>query len=273
LIRSFTKLPLPNNLKTEKAFQEFEHFIREIISQKREKLEKNNYQIEENAADILDSMLITPDENGQYLSDTELYHNTSIFFVAGQETTASALSFAIHMLAQNPDIQEQVYEEVIQTLGHDRTPEWQDFKNLKVLGNCLKETLRLFPPAPIVTRIVGEDTVLSGYRLQKGTMISVLIRLIQKHPRLWSNPEKFEPSRFDGNYPRDAWMPFSFGPRMCIAVNFAMEEMKVALALIVREFQLIHLPNQKVPFGIEFGDATSISPTKGHLITIKKREK
>jgi cytochrome P450/NADPH-cytochrome P450 reductase len=188
--------------------------------------------------DLLD-LLLDADE----LTDVQLRFQMMTFLIAGHETTSGLLSFAIHMLLENPHTMERAIEEVDRVLGSDHAQpiKFEHLAQLGYLEQVLKETLRLWPTAPAFGRTPKEDTVLSnGIPVHKGDVLLVLTPTLHRDPAIWTDPEAFEPERFAGGheYPPHAWKPFGTGQRACIGRAFAMQEAMLVLASLLWKFEL-----------------------------------
>ena len=160
----------------------------------------------------------------------------------GHDTTTSGISWTLYCLAQYPEHQEKVREEVRNVLMGREWLEYDDLKELKYTQWVIKEAMRLYPPVFQIFREPAEDVELNGHLIPKGMHISITIRIIQRHPDIWENPNEFDPLRFHPSNVegRDAlaYMPFSAGPRNCIGQNFAMNEERVVVASIVHRFRV-----------------------------------
>ncbi|XP_075038132.1 cytochrome P450 4B1-like [Mixophyes fleayi] len=193
--------------------------------------------------DFLDILLFAKDENGQGLSDEDLRAEVDTFMFEGHDTTTSGISWILYCMAKYPEHQEKCREEIREVLGERNTVEWEDLGKLPYTTMCMKESMRLYPPVPGVARELSQPiTFCDGRSLPKGTTIFLSIYSINRHPSIWDNPEVFDPLRFspDNSSNRHAYsfLPFSAGPRNCIGQNFALNEMKVALALTLQRFEL-----------------------------------
>jgi len=173
------------------------------------------------------------------------------------------------MFEQNPDIQDKAREEVRKFIGDKPIPDWDDIKKLTYLDNCIKETIRLYPPAAAISRILEEDEEVFGYHINKGTMITIPVLQIHRNPEYFKDPLKFNPDRFitDKIIP-NTYLPFSLGPRACIGQNFAMLEMRLLLALLLRHFVFVPDLNTKVKFEMQIN--TTPEPKTGHTLLVKK---
>ncbi|XP_048196854.1 cytochrome P450 4F3-like [Perognathus longimembris pacificus] len=196
--------------------------------------------------DFIDVLLLAKDEDGKALSDEDIRAEADTFMFGGHDTAASGLSWVLYNLAKHPEHQERCRQEV-QELLWDREPkemEWDDLARLPFLTMCIKESLRLHPPATSVSRCCARDILLpDGRVIPKGVVCHVSIFGTHHNPAVWPDPEVFDPFRFDleqgkGRSPL-AFIPFSAGPRNCIGQTFALSEMKVALALTLLRFRML----------------------------------
>jgi cytochrome P450 len=176
-------------------------------------------------------------ETGAQMSDELLIDNLLTFFMAGHETTAKALTWTLYLLARAPQWETRILEEVRLVAGDGPiAPDHID--KLAITTQVLKESMRLYPPAPVMARQSTIDTELGGVPIKAGTQIIIPIYAIQRHRRYWSDPDRFEPERFapenEAKIPRYRYMPFGAGPRICIGMAFAMIEGVAILATLVR---------------------------------------
>ncbi|CAO2604691.1 Leukotriene-B4 omega-hydroxylase 3 [Lemmus lemmus] len=207
---------------------------------------------ESKTLDFIDVLLLIKDEDGKQLSDEDIRAEADTFMFEGHDTTASGLSWILYNLARHPEYQERCRQEV-QELLRGREPEeieWDDLNQLPFLTMCIKESLRLHPPVPVISRCCTQDIVLpDGRVIPKGVTCLISIFGVHHNPSVWPDPEVYNPFRFDPETTKDrsplAFIPFSAGARNCIGQTFAMNEMKVALALTLLRFRL--LPDDKEP--------------------------
>lgn len=202
------------------------------------------------AKDLLGRLLAARDpETGQPMGDDQLVDNLLTFLLAGHETTAKALTWSLYLLARAPQWQELIRREVVAVCG-DRPLDQRHLGSLPVTTRVLKEALRLYPPAPIMSRMTARKITLGGHELPKGALIIIPVFAVHRHHRLWADPDRFDPDRFlpeaEADHVRTQFMPFGFGPRTCIGMAFAMIEATVLLASFVRaarfEWDGLHLP-------------------------------
>lgn len=178
-------------------------------------------------------------DDGAFDAD-ELRDQVLIFLLAGHETTATSLSFALHLLARHPELQTRAREEISRVLG-DRTPGAEDLERLPYLTQVLKEAMRLYPAAPVIGRQAVAETEIDGHTVPAGATVILAPWVTHRHPDHWPDPERFDPDRFtpeaEAARPRYAWFPFGGGPRACIGQHFSMLESVIALAMTLRAYE------------------------------------
>jgi cytochrome P450 len=186
---------------------------------------------------------------GVKMPDSLIIDNIVTFFIAGHETTAQALTWTLYLLALFPKWQDRLRAEITADAVRDEISP-QNLVRLDLAEAVLQEAMRLFPPAPIVIRIVRAPTKLGALKLKPGTTIVIPIYVVHRHRRLWQHPLAFDPSRFNdeakANRHRCAYMPFGAGPRTCVGGSFAMLEGKVMLARLVSAARF-ELPRYELP--------------------------
>ncbi|QGZ47776.1 cytochrome P450 [Streptomyces sp. QHH-9511] len=179
-------------------------------------------------------------EDGSF-DASELREQVLVFLLAGHETTATSLGFALHLLALHPEQQKRAHEEVDRVLA-GRTPGAADLEALPYLTQVLKEAMRLFPAAPVVGRRAVAATEIGGHTIPAGADVIVAPWVTHRHPAYWEEPDRFDPERFtpeaEAGRPRYAWFPFGGGPRACIGQHFSMLESVIALAMILQAHEL-----------------------------------
>ncbi len=190
------------------------------------------------ADDICGDLMRARDpETGRTLSDRDMVDMLLTMITAGHETSAQGLTWALFCLAEQPELQAELAAEVARVAG-DRSVEAADLARLATVEAFLRETMRLFPPAPLLTRRTTRPETLAGRPLKPGTIVFIPIYAIHRHQRLWPDPDRFDHTRFLGDtakrIPRTAYMPFGAGPRVCVGATFAMMEMVAALATLLQ---------------------------------------
>ncbi len=195
----------------------------------------------------------TDPETGQPISDADISNDLLIFILAGHDTTATALTYALWALGHHPDVQDRVAAEAAAIGDRELTPE--DVPRLGYTIQVLHEALRLCPPAAGVGRMALRDIAVGGYRVEAGTLLAVGIYALHRDPAIWSDPLVFDPDRFspENSKNRDRWhfVPFAGGARSCIGEHFARLETTLALATIIRAVQ-IHSLEKEFPVDVPF---------------------
>uniref|UniRef100_H0W923 Uncharacterized protein n=1 Tax=Cavia porcellus TaxID=10141 RepID=H0W923_CAVPO len=197
--------------------------------------------------DFLDILLFARMEDGSSLSNKDLRAEVDTFMFEGHDTTASGISWILYALAAHPKHQQKCREEVQSLLGNEASITWEHLDQMPYTTMCIKEALRLYPPVPSVSRELSEPvTFPDGRSLPKGITVSLAIYALHHNPKVWPNPEVYDPSRFalDSTRHSHSFLPFSGGSRNCIGKQFAMNELKVAVALTLLRFELLPDPSR-----------------------------
>ncbi len=199
--------------------------------------------------DILESFLDAKDENtGQSFSFEELLDQVAMLFLAGHETSASALTWSAYLISNASDVQERMHREVVMHFG-DREPEMSDMRYLELVRNVFRETLRLFPPVGFMVRQASSACPMHRKKIEQGSTVVVSPWLIQRHRDLWADPDVFNPDRYNDDASREslkqAYLPFGMGPRVCMGAAFALQEATLILASLVREYRISVLPDHE----------------------------
>jgi cytochrome P450 len=205
-------------------------------------------------------------ETGKRMPDQQLRDELVTFYFAGHETTAFALSWTFYELMQHPEVVKKIKKEVTGVMVNGRIGS-DGIKKLPYTTAVIHESLRLHPPAYIISRECMENDVIENVKIKKGDTIIVSLINMHKHPELWENPLDFNPERFmseDENLHKNLH-PFGAGPRICIGKHFAMMEIILAVAKIVPALDFILAPNQK----IEAEALITLKPKNG-IMVIKK---
>ncbi|MBC7164481.1 MAG: cytochrome P450 [Roseovarius sp.] len=191
--------------------------------------------------DLATKIMTTADpETGERFDTAEMVDQVAIFFLAGHETSASALAWALYLLALFPDWQERVAAEAAEVMG-PRAPRFADMGRLRVVRDVFRETLRLYPPVPMMVRETTCPERFRGRDVARGAQVVLSPWHLHRHERLWERPDAFDPARYGTENGRaclrTAYMPFSAGPRVCTGAGFAMIEGPLLLAMLVRVFR------------------------------------
>ncbi|XP_003705403.1 cytochrome P450 4g15 [Megachile rotundata] len=190
-------------------------------------------------------LLIEAGENGVVLTDREVKEQVDTIMFEGHDTTASGSSFFLAMMGCHPDIQEKVIQELDEIFGDsDRPATFQDTLQMKYLERCLLETLRMYPPVPIIAREIKTDVKLASgdYTVPAGSTVVVATFKLHRQPHIYPNPDTFDPDNFlpekTANRHYYAFVPFSAGPRSCVGRKYAMLKLKIVLSTILRNFRV-----------------------------------
>lgn len=222
----------------------------------------------ENFEDILGSLLLVVDaQTNQRFSFEEILDQVAMLFLAGHETTASSLTWTLYLLSLYPKEQEKAYEEITQVL-QGGVIEISHLRQFKYLTNIFKESLRLYPPVGFFAREAKKDTQVRDKLIKKGSGVVIAPWLIHRHEEFWTNPHGFNPSRFEGEYKKDAYLPFGVGERICIGQGFAMQEAILILANILKTYKL-ELEEGFVP---DVVGRLTVRSANGMRIKFSKRE-
>lgn len=178
--------------------------------------------------------------HGRAMTPEAFRNEAATLFLAGHETTAATLAWAWYLLSQDPQAAARLRAEARQVLG-GRAASHADLPRLPYARAVVEETLRLYPPIPLLARQAQRPTTVAGQRVPKGAYVMVVPWLLHRHRRLWVRPDHFEPQRFlpGGSAearPRHAFVPFSLGPRVCTGAAFAMAETVIVLATLAPRF-------------------------------------
>jgi cytochrome P450 len=194
--------------------------------------------------DLLDVLLTARFDGGSSLTDAEIGDELATFMLAGHETSAVTLSWALALLSAFPAARERLEAEVNEVLG-GRAPEAADADRLPWTTAVITETMRLYPPAWTIERDALADDNVAGVPVPAGSTIAVPPYLVHRHPQFWSDPAGFDPARFlppagrpDADRPRYAYIPFGGGRRACVGQSFAELETVLVLASIAQRFRL-----------------------------------
>jgi cytochrome P450 len=205
------------------------------------------------------------------MTDRQLRDQVVTFLGAGHETTAVTLSWTWGLLSQHPEVRDKLHAEIEAVLG-GRPPAFEDLPRLQYTGMVIQEALRLYPPAPFLSRRTIDADEVDGYHIPANSLVLVGQYVTHRHPEFWHDPEKFDPERFTPEQskarPKYAYFPFSGGPRKCIGDQFAMMEAKLIVAAVAQKLQLDLAPGHKPEPVVLF----TLRPKEGMMMTIRGRK-
>ncbi|MFE7558713.1 cytochrome P450 [Kitasatospora sp. NPDC057500] len=206
--------------------------------------------------DLLELLTRARGEDGERLDPDELRDQVLIFLLAGHETTATSLAFALFLLAKHPEQRRLAREEADAVLA-GREPVAADLEALPYLTRVLKEAMRLYPAASQMGRRSVEESVVDGHVIPAGAQVILAPWVTHRHPDHWEEPDRFDPDRFlperEKGRHRYAWYPFGGGPRACIGQHFSMLESVLALGALLREFDL-----EAIDRGVRLGQGITL---------------
>jgi cytochrome P450 len=212
--------------RTLRAAEQVDAAMREIVRAKRDNP----------GEDIVSMLAAARDAAGVGLTEDELVGEAYTSFC--HDSSASALTWALLMLDQHPDVREDLCDELASVLG-GRAPEYEDLGRLPLLDRVVKETLRLFPPASMGLRYAARDAALGPYEVPRGTTIFFSSYVSHRLPEVFAEPLRFRPDRWLGAAPDSfGHLPFGLGPHSCLGRPFALLEMKIVLSIVLQRFRL-----------------------------------
>ena len=240
-------LPTPANRVLRRSVARLDAAVADMVAARRS----------EPGADLLGMLLSVRDEVGSPLEISEIRDQLVTFIVAGHETVASALGWAWGLIAAHPNVGDRIAEEA-DAVAPSRPLSFTDYRELTYTRAVIDETLRLYPPAWLVTRSAIDSDVIDDVSVPAGSLIIMSPWLLHRHPQLWESPEEFRPERFLSGVERFAHIPFGAGPRLCIGRDFSYVESVMMVAELARRFTV------RQPPGVEF-------PEGDPLVTIRPR--
>ncbi len=225
--------------RSHRAAGEIRNILEKLIRLRHEAIKQGT---QEQSPDILGSFMEARDEHtGRPFIFEELVDQVAMLFLAGHETSASALTWACHLIAHRKDIQDRMYAEA-NRFGDPSSLQSSDLKGLELTRNVFRETLRLFPPVGFIARQSSTSCPMGSKQIVAGATVVVAPWLIQRHRKYWESPDNFDPDRFDRpqtrNSLKQAYLPFGMGPRVCLGAAFALQEATLILARLIREYEL-----------------------------------
>lgn len=232
-------MPVPRERSFRQAVKELDEAVYALINMRRK---SPTTEIRGRELDLLDMLLQAKDEqSGEGMTDLQLRDEVITLIIAGHETVASALTWTWYLLAKNPQFFTHLSRQVSQALA-GKLPTTEVLSHLPYVRMVFEEALRLYPPAWIITRKALELDRVGGFEIAPGSLVVISPYTIHRHPDYWSEPERFDPDRFDPlqsqGRPRFTFIPFGAGPRLCIGESFAYFEAQLIIASVVQRFRL-----------------------------------
>jgi len=243
-------LPIPSNRRYARAVARLDQLVYDMM------------KVNRGGDDLLSMLMEARDEDGSAMDAKQIRDEAVTIFLAGHETTAIALSWTFHLLAQHPEVEERLAREVRAT---------EDLTHLPFLANVVNESMRLYPPAYAFGREAVADCEIAGYPVPAKTTIFMSPWVSHRDKRWFADPLEFRPERWENDLakklPRFAYLPFGGGPRICIGNSFALMEAALILGTILRRYRLTQPRGQKVePFA-----SITLRPRDGMPMTATRR--
>jgi cytochrome P450 len=256
-------VPTRGMFRVKRVTHELDEILGEIIRDRRASGREGD--------DLLWRLLSARDEDGAAMDDRQLRDESLTMFLAGHETTALVLSYALHMLSVHADDAQRLHAEVDEVLG-TRPATVDDLGSLRQTDAVVRETMRLFPPAWSIGREAIDDVQVGGYVIPEGSQVVIPQWVIHRDPRWYEDPAVFRPRRWlDGladSLPRFAYLPFGGGPRICIGNHFAMMEATLVLATLMQRFAVFPMAG----FRLELSPSVTLRPRNGVMLRVARRE-
>ncbi|XP_023420907.1 cytochrome P450 4X1 isoform X3 [Cavia porcellus] len=263
----------PKGQRFQELSKVLHQYTEKVIQDKKKSLKSETKQgtTQKKYQDILDIILSAQAESEDSFPDADLQAEVSTFMLAGHDASAASLSWLLYCLALHPEHQERCREEIRSTLGEGSSIHWDQLDEMSYTTMCIKEMFRLIPPVPSISRELSKPlTFPDGRSLPTGMNVVLSIWGLHHNPAVWNSPQVFDPLRFtkensDQRHPY-AFLAFSAGPRNCIGQQFAMVELKVAIALILLHFRV----SADLTRPLSFSNHTVFKPKDGMHLHLKK---
>ncbi|QIB47312.1 cytochrome P450 [Streptomyces aureoverticillatus] len=256
--------PTPSHLRLRKLIANLDRFVAEMIEQRNTRSDGSPTLLSI-LADAVD------EETGHRMDSVQLQQEVVNIMVGGYETTTGAASFLLYLIAKHPEVQERMHAEITEVLD-GRQPGFDDVAKLTYTRMVVDETLRLRGPAwQTMRRAVGPDEV-GGFGIDANTGIYINFYTMHRHRDFWPDPERFDPERFApqavAERPRNAYIPFGSGLRVCIGKHFALSELMIIATMIVQQYRLV-LPDNHPPVGLD--QLVTLRPKHEVLLRLERR--
>ena len=275
--RLFTAFPIwrflkmPSDRKLDRALAELFVWLNDLLSEARDRL-RSPSDTEVKPSNFLEAMVLARDDKGEPFADTAIFANLMTMLLAGEDTTAFTLAWAVHELCDNPGAVTALREEADSVLGSlPLAQEIETVNRLDIAGATANEAMRLRPVAPLLINKANIDTVVGDVLVPAGCGVAVLIRPAAVDPLNFEAPNSFNPQRWIGN-PKGAheptvFIPFGSGPRMCPGRSLALVEMRMLLSMLYKNFDVERIGNSR---DVSEEAAFTMSPT-GLAIRLRAR--
>lgn len=265
--------PLPSMRRIQRGREELDDLIYRMIRERRAD--------PRDRGDLLSMLMSSVDTEGAEqggaaasMSDTQVRDECLTVMLAGHETTANALSFGLWLLAEHPEVQEELAAETARVL-QGRVPAAADYPELKLAEQVFAEALRLYPPVWVTARTVAESYAYRGMQIEKGTIVVASQFAVHRDPRFFAEPLKFDPSRFTAEAkalrPKMAYFPFGAGGRQCIGEGLAWMEGTLSLAAMMQEWRVVRLEGAARSIGL--APSVTLRPKGPVRLRVERRQR
>jgi cytochrome P450 len=251
-------MPTPGRTRLTKNIEALDRLMHGLIANRRAKPSGKR--------DLLEMLVTAVDTEGKggQLTEEEVRDQLVTLFLAGHETTAHALSWTWLALAENPDVEAKLHDELDRVLG-GRAPTVADA--LPYTEKVVSEALRMYPPVYGIARRAKEDVTIGSFTVPRGSEVMIWVYLTHHDPRWYPEPSRFRPERFDAELPKFAYLPFGGGPRACIGKSFAMMEARLLLATLAQRYRLRLAKGERV----ELAPRITLTPKRGMKMIVESR--
>ncbi|MDY7090319.1 MAG: cytochrome P450 [Actinomycetota bacterium] len=237
-----TWVPLAKQLRFRRARAHLDRIVQELVARRKAAATAGE--------DVLTRLIASAErEADPRVGRMRLRDELVTLLLAGHETTASTLSWTLHLTSDRPDVWERLHDEAVAALGDD-LPTFADLEKLTYTSAVIEEAMRLYPPVWLLPRIAKEPDVIGGYPVPGKADVLVSPYTLHRHPGFWPDPERFDPGRFEaaarGDRPRYAYIPFGAGPRFCVGNHLGLMEAVFVIACLARELRLTTAPGWTV---------------------------
>jgi enediyne biosynthesis protein E7 len=242
-----TWVPLPRQLRFKRARRDLQRIVDTLVA---ERGLRGGASAEGGPEDVLSRLIVSAREEPQArVGRQRLRDELVTLLLAGQETTASTLGWSFSLIDRHPEVRERLHAEAVSVLG-DRLPVYEDLHRLTYTAMVIEEVMRLYPPVWMLSRLGLQDDVVGGYHVPAGVDVMICPYTLHRHPEFWTQPERFNPDRFDPSSPAGrpgyAYIPFGAGPRFCVGNHLGMMEATFVLAVVARDLHLTKVPGYQV---------------------------
>jgi cytochrome P450 len=259
-------VPTPARRRFGRAVETVEREARRLLDERSRAVERGEAEAGD---DLLSTLVALREADGEEatLSDAEIVDQVVGLVFAGHDTTALAMTYALHQIGAHPEVRERFHAELADVLDGGR-PTLSDLGDLAVTERILNETLRLYPPIHTIPRVTTRPVEMADYRLESDTRAHLSVWAVQRDERYWGDPHEWRPARWRDTSPQDAgyaYAPFGAGPRLCLGRRFALLEAKLVLALVGQRFEL----DPEDP--LSFEPMTTTQPAHGVPVLVHER--